>query len=289
MLKEYCNSEFKNVSSVTTNKEMRTLRGASVGSNLEINTPNLEIIKQKLMSELRFYGTNLGEINYRLAKILYENTKDLGFTDTSRIYGFVSDFLGISIKTIKNLVKIYKKLEKFTLWHNETGLFKLRLFQLAYYIDKNTSEVNLVLEKAYYDIVNDFKLRVWFENSSYKDILVWFKERFKTYLRIFKPKVTFTAICDICHRELKPEDYKKDWDFLPICFSCYDMLREENKDKLAILKHTIAKKLSETNIEDLKRELEDTKRILISTIDDLDKIRLAKSRKWKKIIAKIEI
>jgi hypothetical protein len=287
MLKEYCNSELKNVSSVTTKEEMRPHMGTTKETNLEINANNLEIIKQKLMNELRFYGTNLGEMNYRLAKVLYENTKDLGFTDTSRIYGFVSDFLGISIKTLKNLVWIYKKLEKFTLWHNETGLFKLRLFQLAHYISRTTSEVNLVLEKAYYDIMNDFKLRVWFSNASYKDILEWFKERFKTYLRIFKPKVTFTAICDICQRELKPEDYKKDWDFLPICFTCYDMLREENRDKIAILKHTIAKKLSETNIEDLKRELEETKAQLIKTIDELDNIRLAKSRKWKKIIAKL--
>jgi hypothetical protein len=137
--------------------------------------------------------------------------------------------------------------------------------------------------------MNDFKLRTWFGSASYKDILEWFKERYKTYLKVFKPKVTFIAVCDVCQRELKYENYKKEWDFLPICFDCYDMLKEQNKEKLAILKHTIAKKLSETSIEDLNRELADTKRLLVSIIEELDKTRLAKSKKYKKIIAKIEV
>jgi hypothetical protein len=283
MLKEYCNSELKNVTNVTTNEKMRLPRETTE----ETKPVDLEKIKENLINELKFYGTALGEINYRLAKVLYENTKDLGFTDTARVYAFVSDYLGLSIKTLKNLVWIYKKLEKFNLWHRETGLFKLRLFQLTYYIIKHTSEIDLVLDKAYYEIVNDFKLKVWFESSSYKEILEWFKLRYETYLRIFKPKVTFTATCDICQRELKPEEFNKSWAYLPICFTCYDMLKEENRDKLAILKHTIAKKLKDSELENYKQELEDTKRLLVSTIDELDKIRLAKSKKYKKIISKL--
>jgi len=285
MINDYTHYKDINLTNVTTNELSSTLEGTTE----ETKPVDLDKIKEKLLYELKFYGTNFGEINYRLAKVLYEQTKDLGFTDTHRIYSFVSDYLGISLHTIKNLVRIYKKLEKFTLWHKETGLFKLRLFQLAYYIDKNTSETDLVLNKAYTEMINDFKLRVWFENSSYRDILNWFKEKYKTYLKVFKPKVTFTAVCDICHRELKPEEFNKSWAYLPICFTCYDMLKEENKDKIAILKHTIAKKLSETNIEDLKRELAETKAQLIKTIDELDNIRLAKSKKYKKIIAKIEV
>jgi len=295
MLNNYTN--FKDKSLTNTNNIDGTHFSVDVTTNGLTSLPretieenkviDLEKIKEKILDELKFYSTNLGELNYRLAKTLYEQTKDLSFTDTHRIYGFVSDFLGISIKTIKILVWIYRKLEKFNLWHYETGLFKLRLFQLAYYISKHTSETDLVLEKAYYEIVNDFKLRVWFESASYKEVIEWFKMRFETYLKVFKPKVTFSAICDICNRELKIEEFNKTWSYLPVCFDCYDLLKEENKDKLAILKNTIVKRLKDSELENYKLELEDTKRLLVKTIEELDKIRLAKSRKYKNFIKRL--
>jgi len=283
MLNNYTNFKDKSFTDVTTQE----LTGPHTGTMEENKPIDLEKIKQTILEELKFYGTNIGEINYRLAKVLYEQTKNLSFTDTHRIYGFVSDYLGVSVKSIKNLVWIYGKLQKFNLWHYETGLFKLRLFQLANYISKTTSEIDLVLEKAYYEIVNDFKLRVWFESASYKEIIEWFKMRFETYLKVFKPKVTFSAICDICNRELKIEEFNKTWSYLPICFSCYDLLKEENKEKIAILKNVIKKALNDSRIESLSRELEETKRELIKRIEELDKIRLAKSRKYKKFVKRL--
>jgi hypothetical protein len=249
---------------------------------------NLEEIKERIKEELVFYGNVLGQANYKLAKVIYEKTKDLSYTDTHRIYGFISDYLGISVRTIINLVKIYRKLEKYQLWHNETGLFKFRLFQLAYYIDKNTSEPSILTEKVYYDIINNPNLRIWFESASWKDILSWFKEVYKTYLRVFRPKQTINYTCDICGIELKLEDYKKTWDNLPICFNCYDRLKEENKEKIAILKNKIAKLWKESKIRSLQTELEKTKLELLKTIEEFDKLRLSKSRKYKKILAKIE-
>lgn len=249
---------------------------------------DIDSIKEKIKEELVFYGNIIGQTNYRLAKVLYENTKDLDYINTHRVYSFVVDYLGISLKTIKQLVWIYKKLEKYRLWHNHTGLFKFRLFQLVYYISKHTNEPDLLIDKVYRDIVNNHNLKIWFENANWTEILNWFKEVYKTYLRVFRPKATGFYICDICNTQLNFEDYKKNWDNIPICFNCYDYIKTENKEKLAILKHTIAKKLSETNIEELKRELEETKTQLVKTIEELDKLRLAKSKRYKKIIAKIE-
>lgn len=249
---------------------------------------NLEIIKEEIKVELERYGTIFGEINYKLAKVIYEKTKNLNLSDTHKIYSFVCDYLGISIKTIKNLVWIYKKLEKFSLWHNEPGLFKLRLFQLAYYIMKHTSEIDLVLNKVYYDVVNDFKLRVWFGNASYKEILNWFKEKYETYLKVFKPKTSFIATCDICGSHLRHEDYNKTWGYLPVCFSCYELLKEENKEKIHILRHTIAKALKDNRITQLENEVNELKKQLLEKIEEYDKIRLQKSRKYRKIKQNIE-
>lgn len=272
------------VTDVTTNQ----LTSTHMGMVEEKQNIDLEGLKKEIMAELVKYGTIFGEINYRLAKILYEKTKSLSFTDTHRVYAYVTDYLGISLQTIKNLVHVYKKLEKFNLWHNETGLFKLRLFQLAYYIMKKTSEPDLVLNKAYYEIVNDFKLRVWFEKASYKEVIEWFKERFDTYLRVFRPKATFSAICDICHTNLRPEEFNKTWSYLPICFNCYDLIKEENKEKIHMLKHAISKKLAETEVEELKNMVNNLRTELVQQINKYDKIRLERSRKYKKIMDNIQ-
>jgi hypothetical protein len=284
MLNKFIENEVK---SISVNEDNSTLKGTPSLDSSKIKV-DINQICESIKKELIFYANNFGEINYRLAKAIYEKTKDLDYTDTHRVYAFISDFLGMSIRTITNLVKIYKKLTKFTLWHSSTGLFKLRLFQMAYYIDKNTTESDKVIEQMYYEIVNNYNLRTWFESTTYKEVLAWFKTRFETYLRKFRKTNLAIPTCDICGRELKIEEYKKIWDYLPICFSCYDFLKEENKEKLAILRNKIRKTLKDTRIEELERELEETKQKLLETIQEFDNLRLKVSKKYKKIIAKVE-
>jgi hypothetical protein len=271
---------------LSDNENTRTLEGTPSRES-DKNSVDINAICENIKRELIFYGTNYGELNYRLAKAIYEKTKDLTYTDTHRVYGFIQDFLGMKISTIKNLVKIYSKLAKFNLWHNETGLFKLRLFQIAYYIDKNTTESDRVLEQLYYDIMNNFNLRNWFSNATFKEILDWFKTRFETYLRKFRKIGLGIPTCDICNRELKNEEFRKNWDYLPICFTCYDFLKEENKDKLAILRNKIKKMWKDTKIQELETKLNETKQKLMETIQEYDNLRLRVSKRYKKIMAKI--
>lgn len=253
-------------------------------SNNVVVKTDIETIKKEITEELINYGIAFGQINYILAKLLYEKTKNLDVSDTHKVYVYVSDFLGLTVKTIKNLVWVYRKLEKFNLWHNESGIFKLRLFQLVYYILKNCNESDVIIQKLYYEIINDFKLKIWFERASYKEILNWAKERFKTYFRVFKGKGFGFVTCDICNTTLKPEDYNKTWFYVPMCHRCYDYMKEENKEKIHILKNTIAKSLKEKEVDNLKEEVRNLKEQLNKVIEEYDKIRLKKSRKFKKIM-----
>lgn len=260
----------------------------------ELNSPprgtvdvDIEKIKNDIMKELVEYATTLGERNYILAKVIHEKTKNLTIADTHKIYTFICEFLGISIKTIKNLVWVYKRLEKYTVWHNESGLFKLRLFQLAYYVSKHCSDVEVVFDKLYLDMINDIKLRVWFGKAGFKEILTWFKEKYGTYIKTFAKDNTYIASCDICGTNLTYEEYNKTWGYLPVCFTCYEYLKQENKQKIHMLKNTIAKKLKEAKVYELQNTINQLKKQLLERIEEFDKLRLQKSKKYKKLQEKI--
>jgi hypothetical protein len=248
----------------------------------------LENIKKEVLIEAEYYGSGFGDITYRLAKALYEKTKNLGLADTHYIYEAVADYLGMSIKTIKQMVWIYGKLDKYGYWHNGTALMKFRLFQIAYYLSKHTTEFEEVLKKVYSEIAGNFKMSLWFEKASYKEIIEWLKMRFETYLKVFKKGKSFYHYCEVCNGELKDEDKGKKWDFIPIHFSCLEMLKENEKEKIAVLRNTIAKNWREEKIKVLEEENQKLKKQLLETVNELNELKARRKKKLKKIVETID-
>jgi len=255
-------------------------------TNQETNrTELIDNIKKEILTEMEFYGASFGEITYRLAKALYEKTKNLSISETHSIYEYVSDYLGMSIKTIKTMVWLYGKLAKYNVWHTGTNLFKFRLFQLAYYISKKVSDFDLVFQKVYAEIISNFKMLVWVEKASYKELIEWVKTRFETHFKVYSNKGQLYVNCDLCNVELKAEDKGKRWDYVPLHFTCYEMLKENSKDKIAILRNKIIKEWKTDKIRELEQKLTDAENKLSQVTEELDRIKSKRKRKLKQLVS----
>jgi hypothetical protein len=241
----------------------------------------------KAVKGAKLFLVSQGQSYYDLGKALNEALQGLTDLEKSQVYTYLVDYIGISTKTLKNIVYLYRKLANYTFWHTHTSLFKMRLFQLAYYIWKRTSDFDLVFRKAYEEIVSNEKIQAWLLEASYKDIINWAKERFETYFKAFGPRSSYIVKCDVCGGDLKQEDKGKSWDFVPVHFACYEMLKENDPNKIKFLKG-YSRRVRYNK--DIQKELEDIERLkqeLVKKIEEYDKLRLAKSRRYKAIVQQI--
>jgi len=256
--------------------------------NKETRDNLLEERIKKAKVGIKLFLISQGQSYYDLGKYLSEALEGLSDLDKNKIYAYTSDQIGISVGTLKNIVWLYKKLSRYLLWHTETNLFKMRLFQLAYYIWKKTSEFDVVFNMAYKEIVSNDKMKAWLIETSYKDLIEWAKVRFDTYFKAFKKGFGSVVRCEICNGDLRPEDKGKTWNYIAIHHNCFEMLLENNQDKVRFLKAIVRRVKRNKLIRDGLEEIQKLKQELLEKIQQYDAIRLAKSKRYKLILEKID-
>jgi len=258
----------------------------ALSSDNKIN--NLDERISKAIEGAKLFLISQGQSYYDLGKALVEATEGLDDLQKSRIYKAVGDYLGMSVRTIKNIAYLHKKLSKYILYHTGTNMLRMRLFQIAYYLSKRVSELDKVLDVLYNDITTSNNLRAWLISASYNEIINWAKERFESYIKFYKKGGLVIMKCDVCGGDLHIDDKGKLWDIVAVHFGCYDALKENSNDKIQALRKEIRRVVKEAKIRKLVSENEMLKKRIDELIKELDAIRLKKSRKMKNIQKNIE-
>ena len=191
-------------------------------------------IQAEVELEVREIMHGIGHLHYRLAKFLHEKSELLNDREKARMYRWVSEYTGFSVKTLKNLVYVYRKLCKFISFYSLKGFTKWKLFQIAYYMSKKTDKVEDVMRDIYKRIMTDRSMLEWFEYTPYKEIVKWAKEDYKEYIKYY-PKTQVIFTCECCHAQLPHETRGETWDLIPVHFDCWEILKDTNPSKVGKL------------------------------------------------------
>jgi len=191
-------------------------------------------IQDEVELEVREIMHGIGHLHYRLAKFLYEKSELLDDRERAKMYRWISEYTGFSVKTLKNIVYVYRKLCKFISFYALKGFTKWKLFQIAYYMSKKTDRMEDVMRDIYKRIMTDRNMLQWFEYANYKDIVKWVKEDYKEYIKYYpKTQVIFTCAC--CNAQLPHETRGETWDLIPVHYDCFDILKDSNPSKVGKL------------------------------------------------------
>lgn len=213
-----------------------------------------EQIREELEMEIDHFMHVMGNAHYRIAKFLYEKTRNMNDREKARTYRWIAERTGLSVGTIKNLTYVYRKLCSFLNFHMLKGFTKWKFFQLTYYMSKRTNQTEHVMKDIYKRIMTERSMLEWFENADYKAILNWAKEEYKEYFKYF-PKVQVVFTCECCHAQLPYETRGETWDLIPMHYDCLEVLKETNPSKVGKLLKQHRETVHEDEYKLLKAEL----------------------------------